>query len=215
MGAITMDVPGLLKAISWTTESVVAHKDYLTQLDSAIGDADHGINMERGFTKVMAKLNSASYSDLGSICRDVAMTLMGSVGGAAGPLYGTLFMRMSMKLKDEATADLPLFADALDEGLKGVVALGKAQLEDKTMVDALSPAVEALKEAAGQGKDLLSGLEAAVQAAQDGMEATIPLVAKKGRASYLGERSAGHQDPGATSSYLLLSSFYEALKEGA
>lgn len=214
MGAITMDVAGLLKAISNTTESVVAHKEYLTQLDSAIGDADHGINMERGFTKVQAKLDSGSYSDLGSICRDVAMTLMASVGGASGPLYGTLFMRMSMKLKDQPTADLVLFTDALEEGLKGIVALGKAQLQDKTMVDALSPAVDALRQAAEQGKDLVSGLDAAVQAAQEGMEATIPLVAKKGRASYLGERSAGHQDPGATSSYLLLSCFYEALKEG-
>lgn len=214
MGAMTMDVPGLLKALSNTTESVVAHKEYLTELDSAIGDADHGINMERGFTKVMTKLESGNYSDLGSVCRDVAMTLMGSVGGASGPLYGTLFMRMSMKLKDQQTADLALFTEALDEGLKGIVALGKAQLEDKTMVDALSPAVDALREAAGQGKDLVSGLEAAVQAAQEGMEATIPLVAKKGRASYLGERSAGHQDPGATSSFLLLSSFCEALKEG-
>lgn len=215
MGAMTMDVPGLIKAISNTTESVVAHKEYLTQLDSAIGDADHGINMERGFTKVMAKLDAGTYQDLGSVCRDVAMTLMGSVGGASGPLYGTLFMRMSMKLKDHSTADLALFAEALDDGVKGIIALGKAQLQDKTMVDALSPAVDALHEAQRQGMDLVAGLESAVQAAQEGMEATIPLVAKKGRASYLGERSAGHQDPGATSSYLLLSSFCEALKEGA
>lgn len=207
-----MDVQALLKALSETTDSMVAHKDYLTQLDSAIGDADHGINMERGFTKVMAKLEAGSYADLGSVCRDVAMTLMASVGGASGPLYGTLFMRMSMKLKDHAQADLTLFAEALEEGLNGIVALGKAELQDKTMVDALSPAVEVMKEAAGRGEDFLSGLESAVRAAQEGMEATIPLVARKGRASYLGERSAGHQDPGATSSYLLLSSFYEALK---
>ncbi len=214
MGAIAMDVPALVKAISCATEALVAHKDYLTQLDSAIGDADHGINMERGFTKVRAKLDGGDYPDLGSVCRDVAMTLMASVGGASGPLYGTLFMRMSMKFKDQVRADLGLFAEALDEGLRGVVSLGKAELQDKTMVDALSPAVDALKKAAGQGKDLLSGLQEAVEAAEQGMESTIPLVARKGRASYLGERSAGHQDPGATSSYLLLSSFYESLKEG-
>ena len=215
MGVSAMDVQVFLKALSQTTDSMVAHKEYLTQLDSAIGDADHGINMERGFTKVMAKLDAGSYADLGSVCRDVAMTLMASVGGASGPLYGTLFMRMSMKLKDQDQADLSLFAEALEEGLNGIVALGKAELQDKTMVDALTPAVGALKEAAGKGQDLLTGLESAVRAAQEGMEATIPLVARKGRASYLGERSAGHQDPGATSSYLMLSSFYEALKEGA
>ncbi|HPJ26348.1 MAG TPA: dihydroxyacetone kinase subunit DhaL [Synergistaceae bacterium] len=211
-----MDVPGFLKAIYLMAETTVAQKQYLTELDSAIGDADHGINMERGFSKVAAKLQSGSYSDLGDLSKDVAMVLMQSVGGASGPIYGTLFMRMSMKLKGNSEMDLPLFSQAFDAGLQGICDLGKAELGDKTMVDALTPAVEALHEALERGENLASGLDAAVEAVRKGMEETIPMVARKGRASYLGDRSAGHQDPGATSSYYLLSAFRDAAKaEGA
>jgi dihydroxyacetone kinase-like protein len=212
---MNLDVQGMLKAIDAIGTTLEAHKDYLTDLDSAIGDADHGINMNRGFTKVREKVSQGTYGDLGAILKDVAMTLMSSVGGASGPLYGTFFMRMSMKLAGLQAADASSLATAMEEGLKGIVALGKAQLEDKTMVDALSPAVEALKKASGKGASLTEALEAAVSAAQAGMESTVPLVARKGRASYLGERSAGHQDPGATSTYLILSTLLISLKEVA
>ena len=210
-----MDVPGFLKAMHLMAETTVAQKQYLTELDSAIGDADHGINMERGFSKVAAKLQAGAYSDLGNVSKDVAMVLMQSVGGASGPIYGTLFMRMSMKLKGNSEMNLALFSEAFDAGLQGIRDLGKAEPGDKTMVDALTPAAEALHGALGEGKDLVSGLDAAVEAARKGMEETIPLVAKKGRASYLGERSAGHQDPGATSSYYLLSAFRDAARAEA
>lgn len=210
---MTLDVQGMLKAIDAIGETLETHKDYLTELDSAIGDADHGINMNRGFRKVRDKLSAGTYGDLGAVLKDVGMTLMSSVGGAAGPLYGTFFMRMSMKLAGLQAADTSSLAEAMEEGLKGIVALGKAQLEDKTMVDALTPAVEALKKASGNGAALAAALESAVAAAQVGMEATTPLVARKGRASYLGERSAGHQDPGATSTYLILSTLLTSLKE--
>ena len=207
-----LDVQGMLKAFDAIGETLAAHKDHLTELDSAIGDADHGINMSRGFGKVREKLASGTYGDLGAVFKDVGMTLMSSVGGASGPLYGTLFMRMSMKLAGRQEADVSSLAGALEVGLRVIVALGKAQLQDKTMVDALTPAVEALKKASDDGADLCGALESAVAAAQSGMEATVPLVARKGRASYLGERSAGHQDPGATSTFLILSTLLGSLK---
>jgi dihydroxyacetone kinase-like protein len=184
-------------------------KEYLTQLDAAIGDADHGINMHRGFGAVMAQLPAVENQDIGTILKKVGMVLVSTVGGAGGPLYGTLFMRMGMAVgnKEELTAEdvLKMFTAALE----GVKQRGKAEPGDKTMVDALTPAVEALRQAVEAGEDLHTALEKAVAAAEEGMKATIPLVARKGRASYLGERSAGHQDPGATSSYLLFKSAAE------
>jgi dihydroxyacetone kinase-like protein len=180
------------------------NKDYLTQLDSDIGDADHGANMDRGFRAVKAKLESNPGSDIGAVLKTVGMTLVSTVGGAGGPLYGTLFLQAGMATagKNELTpADVVAMFDA---GLKGVVMRGKAVLEDKTMVDALTPAVEKLRTVVDGGGDLGDALRQAAAAAEAGMKATIPLVARKGRASYLGERSAGHQDPGATSSYLLI-----------
>jgi dihydroxyacetone kinase-like protein len=208
-----MDVHRFRRAVLGMAETITAKKEYLTELDSAIGDADHGINMDRGFSKVAAKVRDAEYADLGALSKDVAMGLMQSVGGASGPLYGTLFMRMSMKLNGNSKMDLALFSEALDAGLQGIQDLGKAQPGEKTMVDALLPAVEALHRALEKGEDLLQGLEKATEAARKGMEETIPLVARKGRASYLGERSAGHQDPGATSSYFLLAAFRDAARE--
>jgi dihydroxyacetone kinase-like protein len=184
--------------------ALAENKDYLTQLDSAIGDADHGANMDRGFKAVLAKLPGVSESDIGSILKTVGMTLVSTVGGAGGPLYGTLFLQAGMATagKNELTpADVVALFDA---GLKGVVMRGKAVMEDKTMVDALTPAVETLRTVVDGGGDLGDALRQAAAAAEVGMKATIPLVARKGRASYLGERSAGHQDPGATSSYLLI-----------
>ena len=185
------------------------NRQYLTDLDSAIGDADHGINMNRGFQKVLEKLPSVEDKDIGSILKTVGMTLVSTVGGAGGPLYGTLFMRAGMAVgsKDEL-ADEDVLA-LFEAALAGVVQRGKANLEDKTMVDALTPAVEALKAELANGSSLLAALGKATEAAEAGMKATIPMLAKKGRASYLGERSIGHQDPGATSSYLLFKAAYD------
>ena len=189
-------------ALAKMDQAVESHREYLTELDSAIGDADHGINMSRGFRKTMEKILGAEHPDLGALFRDVAMVMMGSVGGASGPLYGTFFMKVSQKLAGKDQVELPQLAEALQEGLNGIVALGKAQVGDKTMVDTLVPALSTL--AAEAEGDERSAWDKTVAAAEQGMTSTIPLVARKGRASYLGERSAGHQDPGATSTYLLL-----------
>jgi phosphoenolpyruvate---glycerone phosphotransferase subunit DhaL len=183
------------------------HRQELVRLDTAIGDGDHGTNMDRGMRKATEKLDAAEQADPGAVLKTVAMALVSSVGGAAGPLYGTLFLQMGTAITGRDEVDLPAFAAAARKGLEGVQARGKAQPGDKTMVDALIPAVNALDAAS----DLDSGLRDAAQAAHDGMLATIPLIALKGRASYLGERSRDHQDPGATSTYYLFKSAAEAL----
>lgn len=180
------------------------NKDYLTELDSAIGDADHGANMDRGFKAVMSKMPEMIDKDIGTISKTVGMTLISTVGGAGGPLYGTFFLQVGMKSAGKMELSLEDWAMALRAALDGVVMRGKAELNDKTMVDAITPAVEALDHAVGNNTPLDQALEESASAAKEGMIATIPLVARKGRASYLGERSAGHQDPGATSSYLIL-----------
>jgi len=191
---------------------IVENKDYLTQLDAAIGDADHGINMERGFKKVMSQLPSVSNSDIGNILKTTGMALISSVGGAGGPLYGTLFMRAGMAASGKHELTDEDLAAVLEAAVDGVVQRGKARLGDKTMVDALSPAANAFKEAIATGNhETISALQSAVAAAEKGMKDTIPLVARKGRASYLGERSAGHQDPGATSSYLILKALLDVI----
>ncbi|BAZ29699.1 dihydroxyacetone kinase subunit L [Cylindrospermum sp. NIES-4074] len=186
------------------------NKDYLTELDAAIGDADHGINMDRGFKKVSSQLPSLADKDIGSIFKAVSMTLISSIGGASGPLYGTWFLRASSAVteKQELTAE-DLLA-ILQAGLEGVLQRGKAQLGDKTMVDVLSPAVVAFGEAIDQGT--VEALREAVAAAENGLQETIPMLAKKGRASYLGERSIGHQDPGGTSAFLLLRCLLDVVK---
>ena len=183
---------------------ISAKKQYLTQLDSDIGDADHGTNMDRGFQAVLTRLPGVADQDIGSIVKAVGTTLVSTVGGASGPLYGTFFMRMGTTTAGKLELSLADWVVALDAAVGGVVKLGKANLGDKTMVDALTPAVQALKTAAAEGASLPEALQRSAQAAEQGMLATIPLVARKGRASYLGERSAGHQDPGATTSHLLL-----------
>ncbi len=179
------------------------NKDYLTRLDSAIGDADHGANMDRGFAAVVDKLPSVADKDLGSIFKTIGMTLVSTVGGAGGPLYGTWFMRAGMALdaKTEVTAE-DLLA-AFQAGLAGVQQRGKATTGEKTMVDAMTPACAAMQASLASGADTAAALEAAAAAAEQGMVDTIPMLATKGRASYLGERSIGHQDPGATSSAML------------
>ena len=185
------------------------HRQELVALDTAIGDGDHGTNMNRGMTKAMEKLDAAEQADAGAVLKTVAMALVSSVGGAAGPLYGTLFLQMGNALAGQSDVDVSAYAAAWRKGLEGVQARGKAVAEDKTMVDALIPAVEALESAS----DLDGGLRAATEAAEGGMKATIPLIARKGRASYLGERSKDHQDPGATSTYYLFKSAAEALAD--
>ncbi len=201
----------ILKWLETTAHVLEENKDYLTELDAAIGDADHGINMNRGFQKVKQQLTSLGDLDIATILKTVSMTLISATGGASGPLYGTFFLRASMAVKGKSQLDSQDAIALLQAGLDGVVQRGKAQLGDKTMVDALTPAVNNLKAAISANNDLLEALKTAVNGAEDGMKSTIPLVAKKGRASYLGDRSVGHQDPGATSSYLLLKSLLESV----
>jgi len=188
------------------------NKEYLTELDAAIGDADHGINMDRGFKKVMSQLPSVADKDIGSILKTVSMTLISSVGGASGPLYGTLFLRASTAVAGKQELTDQDILSLLQASLDGVLQRGKAQLGDKTMVDALSPAVATFQQAISEGKNTLEAMQQAVVAAEQGMKDTTPILAKKGRASYLGERSIGHQDPGATSSYLMLKSLLATLE---
>jgi dihydroxyacetone kinase-like protein len=180
------------------------HREHLTELDAAIGDADHGSNMDRGMKAAVAALEQAQPTVAGPLLSKVGMTLVSTVGGASGPLFGTFFLRMGTSLGDTASASPQDFAAALRAGLGGVIARGKAEPGEKTMLDALIPAVDALDGALAEQKSLADALTAARQAAEAGRDATTPMLARKGRASYLGERSVGHQDPGATTVALLL-----------
>jgi phosphoenolpyruvate---glycerone phosphotransferase subunit DhaL len=195
------DVVRMIRAFAVT---VAEQKEYLTELDSAIGDADHGINMDRGMKAVVAKIDGQPPTDVGALLKTVGMTLVSSVGGAGGPLYGTLFLQLAGATAGKETLEATDWAAALDAAVSGVQARGKAELEDKTMIDALIPARDAYHQALEEGSSFTDALRRSAAAAEDGVKATVPLVARKGRASYLGERSAGHQDPGATSSWLLL-----------
>jgi len=190
---------------------VAEQKQYLTGLDAAIGDGDHGINMDRGFQTVLVKLAPVRDKDAGTLLKTTGMALVGSVGGAGGPLYGTFFLRAGAALDAKAEVSDADLVGALEAGLKGVVERGKANRNDKTMVDALAPAIERARQYVGEGAPLEEALAAAADAAEEGMKATIPLKALKGRASYLGDRSIGHQDPGATSSYLMLRALSDSL----
>lgn len=194
----------LLAWIAALQQVYAENKEYLTQLDSAIGDADHGINMDRGFTAAKNDLQKSDPQDIQAVLKTVAMALIRTVGGAAGPLYGTFFMRASAACAGKSELQADEVVALFEAGLEGVVQRGKAELNDKTMVDALSPALVAMKQTLANGADLAEILHKGTAAAEEGMKNTIPLLARKGRASYLGERSIGHQDPGATSSYLLL-----------
>ena len=201
------------EAVAWINrfaDIIAEQRAYLTQLDTAIGDADHGTNMDRGMRAAVERVGAIEGDDdIGGVFKAVGMALVSKVGGAAGPLYGTLFLQMGNATAGASELDLAGWSDALAAGLKGVETRGKAEPGDKTMVDALMPAVEALQRAQNDGADLSAALEQSAAAARKGMDDTVPLVARKGRASYLGERSAGHQDPGATSSYLLVQAAVE------
>ena len=187
-------------------------KDFLTDLDAAIGDADHGINMKRGTKRIVEKMQKKNYANCGELFRDVAMTIMSVVGGTSGPLYGTFFMKVGQKLEAATEVSTEELADAMQEGLAGVMSLGKSSVGDKTMVDVLDPAISALKNNIPQGEDV--AWNSAVAAAEQGMDSTIPLMSQRGRSSSLGERSIGHQDPGATSACYLISSLRDAFLDG-
>jgi phosphoenolpyruvate---glycerone phosphotransferase subunit DhaL len=195
------DVVGWIRAFA---ADVATRKDELTALDSAIGDADHGTNLDRGLQAVVAKLDGTPTGDISALLKSVGMTLVSTVGGAAGPLYGTLFLQLGAATTGQRELTLQDWSTALAAAVRGVQSRGKAEPGDKTMIDALMPATEALAASVRDGASLEEGLLDASRAAEEGMRATVPLVARKGRASYLGERSAGHQDPGATSSHMLL-----------
>ena len=191
------------------------NRDMLTKLDAALGDADHGINMDRGFKKVLAMLDTTPSGDIASLLKQTGMTLISSVGGASGPLYGTFFMNASLAVAGRETLETEDLASLFDEGLKGVMERGRARAGDKTMVDALLPAVHMLKEASVKGLDAREAVDGASRQALRGAEETVPMTARKGRASYLGERSRGHQDPGATSSYLIIEALNQVLAAGS
>lgn len=201
--------------ITWLERSAKLldeQKAYLTELDSPIGDADHGINMARGFGKVAEKLPAVAETDIGNILKSSGMILLSTVGGASGPLYGTFFMRAGGALQGKQELDGGDLLRLLETGVEGIVQRGRAEPGDKTMIDALTPAVAALRASLDAGNDIPAALEACVKAAERGVQSTIPLVARKGRASYLGERSAGHQDPGATSAWYLLATLAEVVR---
>ena len=194
-------------------ELFAQHKDALTDLDAKIGDADHGANMARGFTAIPSKLDVLIDKSIGSLFRTSAMTLISQVGGASGPLYGTFFLQASRPADGKTTLSHTELCQCFDAGLSGVVNLGKAVLGDKTMVDALTPALAALHPT--NADSLEDAAVRAATAARTAAEATIPLIAKKGRASYLGERSIGHKDPGAASTALLIEALAQTLKATA
>lgn len=210
-----VDTAVLLDWIHRFRDAVTEKREWLTELDSAIGDADHGANMSRGMDAVVAKLDGGAPATVDELLKTVGMTLVSSVGGASGPLYGTLFLRMGMAAGPVADLDATALAASVRAGLDGIVARGKAEAGDKTMFDAMAPAVDALDAAVSGGADLAAATRAAAEAAAAGRDATEPLVARKGRASYLGERSAGHLDPGAASTTLLFETLAQATTESS
>jgi dihydroxyacetone kinase-like protein len=193
-------------------ERIQSQEAYLTELDAAIGDADHGANMRRGTGKICERMAETDFhfDDISSFLRAVGMILISSVGGAAGPLYGAFFLRAAQVEQEDQRISVEELATMFRAGLEGVLQRGKAQVGDKTLIDALQPAVEALEAAAKQGLSLAEALESARMAAEGGMQNTVDMQANRGRASYLGPRAIGHQDPGATSLYFLVESAAKA-----
>jgi dihydroxyacetone kinase-like protein len=200
--AESLDSDGVCRWLGLATDRVLERAVELTGLDAAIGDGDHGTNLARGLTAVRDRVLVEAAGTPGEVLRRAGMTLLSTVGGAAGPLYGTFFLRAATSAGAAPSLDVQAAGEALEAGVAGVRQRGKAEPGDKTMLDALLPAIEAYRAAQGQG--LAAATAAAAAAAEAGARATVPLVARKGRASYLGERSAGHQDPGATSASILL-----------
>jgi dihydroxyacetone kinase-like protein len=203
---------------SWITSAagvIEANRDHLTQLDAAIGDADHGINLARGFAAVLAALDVKPAATPGAVLSLTGSTLISKVGGASGPLYGMAFRRAGQALGAAEDVDLVALGQALEAALAGVQQLGAAREGDKTMVDALAPATRALAKAVAEGATQAVALAAAVAAAAEGAAATVSMEARKGRASYLGPRSVGHEDPGAASTVLILTALRDAAARDA
>lgn len=206
----TVSIAGLGSWVRAFADLVAEHRDSLTELDAAIGDGDHGANMDRGMRAAVTALEEAPPATAEALFRKLGMTLVSTVGGASGPLFGTMFLRIGSALGDRADISVAQLASGLRAGLDGVIARGKAEPGDKTMLDALGPAVTALESAAADSVDKAEALRLAAVAAEHGRDATIPMRARKGRASYLGERSEGHQDPGATTVALLFTAAVRA-----
>ena len=202
----------VIRFIEGVAARIKEHRDELTQLDSPIGDADHGINLDRGFTAVLGKLPTVADKDIGTILKTTGMTLVSTVGGASGPLYGTAFLRAGMALADRYELTEAEVVAALEAALEGIMARGKARRGEKTMVDAIAPGIDVLKEAQASGEDFRAAVRRSVAAVEAGMKGTIPMLATKGRASYLGERSIGHQDPGATSAFYIAQVLLETIE---
>ncbi|WP_289123242.1 dihydroxyacetone kinase subunit DhaL [uncultured Megasphaera sp.] len=200
----SLDTKQMVAIIEGMAKKIEAEKDYLTQLDNEIGDGDHGINLARGFEAVEKKLPSLAGGDIGALLKGVGMQLVSTVGGASGPLYGTAFMKAGMACKGLTELDGPAFVKAMEAAVDGIKMRGKATEGEKTMLDALCPALKVMQDEVAAGKSLKEALQDAAAAAEKGVEYTKTIIATKGRASYLGERSLGHQDPGATSSLYLL-----------
>lgn len=200
----SLDTKQMAAIIEGMAKKIGAEKDYLTQLDNEIGDGDHGINLARGFEAVEKKLPSLAGGDIGALLKGVGMQLVSTVGGASGPLYGTAFMKAGMACKGLTELDGPAFVKAMEAAVDGIKMRGKATEGEKTMLDALCPALKVMQDEVAAGKSLKEALQDAAAAAEKGVEYTKTIIATKGRASYLGERSLGHQDPGATSSLYLL-----------
>ena len=195
------------------SEKIDKNKEYLTELDAAIGDGDHGLNMSKGFNAVSDKLKAEEDDNIGNILKKTGMTLVSNVGGASGPLYGTAFMKASMALKDKKEIDINDFLSALKLALEGIKSRGKSTEGEKTMIDALSPAIKSMEDSIKNGDSYIEVLEKGKDAALEGVEFTKTIKATKGRASYLGDRSIGHQDPGATSCFYILETIYEEAKK--
>ncbi|RKD32589.1 dihydroxyacetone kinase subunit L [Thermohalobacter berrensis] len=203
----------MIKIIDNIATTIHENKEYLTELDAKIGDSDHGINMDKGFKMVQEKLHAVKDKDCGTILKTVAMTLVSTVGGASGPLYGTAFLKAASVVSDKKEINKDDIVKMFEEAIMGIKMRGKANKGDKTMLDALIPAYEELKKSIENNETIIEAFDKGQKAAYEGVEYTKKIAAKKGRASYLGERSIGHQDPGATSSYLMLKAIYDTLKE--
>lgn len=206
-----MNKDKLFEILSAMSARMEAEKDFLTELDNVIADGDHGINMAKGFAAVEAKLESIKDQNIGAVLKTVGMTLVSAVGGSSGPLYGTAFMKAGIAMAAKETMDINDFLVCLKVGIEGIMMRGRSARGEKTMLDAMIPASEAMEKANAEGMDAKSVIEAGVKAAFDGVEYTKTIAATKGRASYIGERSIGHQDPGATSFAFLLDTVAKTL----
>jgi len=208
----TLSSPDFVKIIDAMCDMLEQEKGYLSELDGAIGDGDHGVNMAKCFREVKKKLPENSDKDVGTILKNVGMVILNSVGGAMGALYGTFFLKASKEVMGKMEVNLEDLIKMFEAGEKGIQEMGKAQLGDKTLLDTIDPAVKALKEAQAKGRSLIDALANFSEAAKKGAESTREMISKIGRSSRLGERTIGHQDAGATSCYFILNAFYQVIR---